>query len=284
MTSVDPDLGGNPDSLGLVAGYGDFPLELIRAFKETGLAVHAVAVHEETSQQIEDMVDSVCWLHVGQVGGMIRAFKRAGVTQVVMAGKVRKLHLFRNFRPDLTAITAIMKLKDKRDDTIMLAVVDLLAKEGMTVIPQTLYAQSMLADDGHLFGPKPDKELMQDAAFGYAQAKGIAALDIGQTVAVRDQAVLAVEAIEGTDAAIRRGGELGGDKVTIVKVAKPEQDQRFDVPLVGPDTLETMAACGCRCLAVEAGQTLLLQRERLAELARQHRITVVGVQAPAPEA
>ena len=154
----------------------------------------------------------------------------------------------------------------------------------MTVIPQTLYAQSMLADDGHLFGPKPDKELMQDAAFGYAQAKGIAALDIGQTVAVRDQAVLAVEAIEGTDAAIRRGGELGGDKVTIVKVAKPEQDQRFDVPLVGPDTLETMAACGCRCLAVEAGQTLLLQRERLAKLARQHRITVVGVQAPAPEA
>ena len=280
MASTHPDLHGTPDSLGLVAGYGDFPLELIRAFKQAGLAVHAVAVHEETSQEIEDLVDSVCWLHVGQVGGMIRAFKRAGVSQVVMAGKVRKLHLFRNFRPDLTAITTLMKLKDKRDDTIMLAIVDLLAKEGLAVIPQTRYAQSMLAGSGHLFGPRPDKGSLQDAAFGFVQAKGIAALDIGQTVAVRDQAVLAVEAIEGTDAAIRRGGELGGDKVTIVKVAKPNQDQRFDVPVIGPDTLETMAACGCRCLAVEAGQTLLLQRERLTELARRHGITVVGIQAP----
>ncbi|HXH64304.1 MAG TPA: UDP-2,3-diacylglucosamine diphosphatase LpxI [Mariprofundaceae bacterium] len=272
---------GSPDRLGLVAGYGEFPLELIHAFKAAGLSVHAVAVHEETSQQIEDLADSVCWLHVGQVGGMIRAFKEAGVTQVVMAGKVRKLHLFRNFRPDLTAITALLKLKDRRDDTIMLAVVDLLAREGITVVPQTRYAQSMLAGSGHLFGPKPDKGMLQDADFGFTQAKGIAALDIGQTVAVRDQAVLAVEAIEGTDAAIRRGGELGGDKVTIVKVAKPDQDQRFDVPVIGPDTLETMAAAGCHCLAIEAGQTLLLQQQRLAELARQHGIAVIGIHAPA---
>jgi UDP-2,3-diacylglucosamine hydrolase len=273
----------HPGCLGLVAGYGEFPLELVRAFKEAGLVVHVVAVHEETSPQIEEMADSVCWLHVGQVGGMIRAFKQTGVSEVVLAGKVRKLHLFRNFRPDLTAITALMKLKDRRDDTIMMAVIDLLAKEGMTVIPQTRYAQSMLAGSGHLCGPKPDKGMLQDAAFGFTQAKGIAALDIGQTVAVRDQAVLAVEAIEGTDAAIRRGGELGGSRVTIVKVAKPEQDQRFDVPAVGPDTLEAMAASGCICLAVESGLTLLLQRARLADLAKQHRITVVGIQAPATE-
>jgi len=270
----------HPDLLGLVAGYGEFPLELIQVFKQLGLAVHAVAVHEETSPQIEELADSVCWLHVGQVGGMIRAFKQAGVTQVVFAGKVRKLHLFRNFRPDLTAITTMMKLKDRRDDTIMLAVVDLLAKEGMTVIPQTLHAQSMLAGDGHLFGPKPDKAMLRDAEFGYGQAKGIAAMDIGQTVAVRDQAVLAVEAIEGTDATIRRGGELGGGKVTIVKVAKPDQDQHFDVPAAGPDTLEAMAASGCHCLAVEAGQTLLLQRRHLAELAGRHGITVIGIRAP----
>ena len=271
----------HPDCLGLVAGYGEFPLELIRAFKQAGLAVHAVAVHEETSSHIEELVDSVCWLHVGQVGGMIRAFKQAGVTQVVFAGKVRKLHLFRNFRPDLTAIKALMKLKDRRDDTIMLAVVDLLAKAGMTVIAQTRYAQPMLAGNGHLYGPKPNKEMLQDAAFGFAQAKGIAGLDIGQTVAVRDLAVLAVEAIEGTDAAIRRGGELaGGSGVTIVKVAKPDQDQRFDVPAIGPDTLEVMAASGCRCLAVESGQTLLLQRQRLDELARKYEITVIGIQNP----
>ena len=273
-------MSGHPDRLGLVAGYGSFPLELARSFKEAHIAVHAVAVHEETSPEIEALADSVRWLHVGQIGGMIRAFKQAGVSQVVMAGKVRKLHLFRNFRPDLTAIAAMLKLKDRRDDTIMLTIVDLLAKQGMTVIPQTLYAQSMLAGTGHLYGPKPDAGMLADAAFGFAQAKGIAAMDIGQTVAVRDQAVLAVEAIEGTDAAIRRGGELGGGKVTIVKVAKPDQDQRFDVPAIGPDTLEAMAASNCHCLAVESGQTLLLERQRLAELAGRHGICIIAMQDP----
>ncbi len=273
-------MSGHPDRLGLVAGYGSFPLELARAFKEAHIAVHAVAVHEETSPEIEALADSVCWLHVGQIGGMIRTFKQAGVSQVVMAGKVRKLHLFRNFRPDLTAIAALLKLKDRRDDTIMLTIVDLLAKQGMTVIPQTRYAQSMLAGTGHLYGPKPDAGMLADAQFGFTQAKGIAAMDIGQTVAVRDQAVLAVEAIEGTDAAIRRGGELGGDKVTIVKVAKPDQDQRFDVPAIGPDTLEVMAASHCHCLAVESGQTLLLERQRLAELAGRHGICIIAMQDP----
>lgn len=276
-------MSGHPDRLGLVAGYGTFPLELVRAFKQAGIAVHAVAVHEETSPEIEELADSVCWLHVGQIGGMIRAFKKAGVSEVVMAGKVRKLHLFRNFRPDLTAITALLKLKDRRDDTIMLAVVDLLAKNGITVISQTRHAPSMLAGQGHLYGPKPDAGMLADAEFGFGQAKGIAAMDIGQTVAVRDQAVLAVEAIEGTDAAIRRGGELGGGKVTIVKVAKPEQDQRFDVPAIGPDTLEVMAAAGCHCLAVESGQTLLLERQRLAELAGKLSIAVIGMRDPGAE-
>jgi DUF1009 family protein len=274
-------MSAHPDRLGLVAGYGSFPLELARSFKEAHIAVHAVAVHEETSSEIEALADSVCWLHVGQIGGMIRAFKKAGVSEVVMAGKVRKLHLFRNFRPDLTAITAILKLKDRRDDSMMLAFVDLLAQNGITVIPQTRHAQSMLAGTGHLYGPKPDAGMLADAEFGFVQAKGIAAMDIGQTVAVRDKAVLAVEAIEGTDAAIRRGGELGGGKkVTIVKVAKPDQDQRFDVPAIGPDTLDVMAASGCHGLAVESGQTLLLERHRLAELADRHGITVIAMQNP----
>jgi DUF1009 family protein len=273
-------MSAHPDRLGLVAGYGSFPLELARSFKEARIAVHAVAIREETSSEIEALADSVCWLHVGQIGGMIRAFKQAGVSEVVMAGKVRKLHLFRNFRPDLTAITTILKLKDRRDDSMMLAFVDLLARNGITVIPQTRHAQSMLAGTGHLYGPKADADMLADAEFGFAQAKGIAAMDIGQTVAVRDKAVLAVEAIEGTDAAIRRGGELGGGKVTIVKVAKPDQDQRFDVPAIGPDTLETMAASGCHCLAVESGQTLLLERHRLAELAARHGIAVIAMQDP----
>ena len=263
------------NKIGLIAGYGHFPLELAQALSKAGYEVHTVAAREETFPEIEKLTASTCWLHVGQIGGMIKAFKRAGVTQVVMAGKVRKLHLFRNFRPDLTAMKGLMRLKDTRDDSILNTIADLLHEGGLTLIDQTLYAGQMLAGVGHLAGPVAKKR-MQDIEFGFIQAKGVAGLDIGQTIVVQKQAVLAVEAIEGTDEAIKRGGSLGSGEAAVIKVAKPNQDLRFDVPAVGPDTLETMKASGCNLLAVEAGKTLMIERQRFFELADQYGISIYG--------
>jgi len=248
------------------------------ALQAQGKEVHVVAAREETFPEIEKLTASTCWLHVGQLGGMIKAFKRAGVEQVVMAGKVRKLHLFRNFRPDLTAMKGLMRLKDRRDDSILNAIADLLAQSGLTLIDQTLYVGEMLATAGHLAGPVAKKR-NDDIVFGFEQAKGVAGLDIGQTVVVQDQAVLAVEAIEGTDEAIQRGGGLGNGKAAVIKVAKPEQDLRFDVPAVGPDTLEVMHASGCTLLVIEAGLTLIIERQRFLQLADQYAISVYGATA-----
>lgn len=263
--------------LGLVAGYGSFPLELAASLQSRGVEVHTVAAREETSPEIERYSTSTCWLHVGQLGGMIRAFKGAGVDAIVFAGKVRKLHLFRNFRPDFTAIKTLAKMPDRKDDTLMNAIANELIKAGIKVLPQTEFAGEMLAGEGLLIGPKPAKASFQDMDFGYVQARGIAALDIGQTIVVQDGAVLAVEAIEGTDEAIARGGAMGNGKAVVVKVAKPVQDLRFDVPAIGPDTLEIMHTSGCKVLAIEAGKTLILSRRKMREVAQRHGISVFGM-------
>ncbi len=264
--------------IGLIAGYGHFPIELARNLVADGFEVHCVAAREETFADIEQVAKTTTWLHVGQVGGMIKAFKRQGVREVVMAGKVRKINIFRNFRPDMTAIKGLLSMKDRKDDTILLTVASLLEKAGLHLIPQTRYAGDMLARSGHIAGPAPTAATMQDMRFGFRQARAIAGLDIGQTVVVRDQAVMAVEAIEGTDEAILRGGMLAQrDKAVVIKVAKPEQDLRFDVPAVGPDTLRTMCQAGCRALAVEAGRTLLIEKASFLELARQHQISVYAL-------
>jgi len=264
------------NKIGLIAGYGHFPLELAVALRQQGKEVHVVAAREETSIEIEELTASTCWLHVGQIGGMIKAFKQAGVQQIVMAGKVRKLHMFRNFRPDLTAMKGLIRLKDRRDDSILNTIADLLEEAGLTLIDQTLYAGDMLALAGHLAGPVAKKR-NSEIVFGFEQAKGIAGLDIGQTIVLQSHAVLAVEAIEGTDDAIKRGGGLGSGKAAVIKVAKPNQDLRFDVPAVGPDTLETMHSCGCTLLAIEATKTLIIERQRFLELANRYGISVYGV-------
>jgi hypothetical protein len=265
--------------IGLIAGYGSFPLEMAEEFNKLGYEVHAVAVREETSPEIESLTASTCWLHVGQVGGMIKAFNNAGVSEVVMAGKVRKLLLFRNFRPDFVALKGLLKLPDRKDDSIMIGVTNILADAGISVLSQVAHAGDMIASQGHLFGPKISKKVIADMKFGFIQAKGIAGMDIGQTVVVQDQAVLAVEAIEGTDESIGRGGELGSGKAVVVKVAKPDQDLRFDVPAIGPDTLEVMHRAGCKGIAIEAGATLLLDRRKIAPLADEYGISVYGISA-----
>jgi len=263
--------------IGLIAGYGSFPLEMCAEFNRLGYEVHVTAVREETSPDIESLAASVTWLHVGQLGAMIKTFNKAGVSDVVMAGKVRKLHLFRNFKPDLVAVKTLLKLPDRKDDSLLLGITGVLSDAGITVLSQVEHAGEMLAHNGHLFGPKPTKEQLQDGRFGFGQAKAIAGLDIGQTIVVQDQAVLAVEAIEGTDEAIRRGGSLGNGKAVVVKVAKPEQDLRFDVPAFGPDTLEAMHEAGCKALIVEAGCTLMLERSRIGEMAKDYGISIYGM-------
>lgn len=269
-------MGASP-KIGLIAGYGAFPLEMASELNRLGYEVHAVAVHEETSKDIESLVESVSWLHVGQIGAMIKAFKQADIREVVMAGKVRKLHLFRNFKPDLVAIKALLKLPDRRDDSILLGITAVLAEADLTVLSQVEHAGEMVADQGQLFGSGVDKQGLKDARFGFSQAKRIAGMDIGQTVVVQDQAMLAVEAIEGTDEAIKRGGRLGSGKAVVIKVAKPDQDLRFDVPAFGPDTLEVMHQSGCKTLVVEAGCTLMLERHKIAKLAKQYGISIYGM-------
>lgn len=263
--------------IGLIAGYGSFPLEMAEELNRLGYEVHAVAVHKETSMEIESMVASTCWLHIGQIASMIKAFNDAGVSEVVMAGKVRKLLLFRNFRPDFMALKGLLKLPDRRDDSLMLAVTSILADAGITVLSQVDHAGKMIASKGLLFGPKLGKKLLKDGIFGFSQAKAVAGMDIGQTVVVQDQAMLAVEAIEGTDEAIKRGGALGNGRAVVIKVAKPGQDLRFDVPAFGPDTLEVMHESGCRALVVEAESTLMLERHKIGDLATQYGISIYGM-------
>jgi len=264
-------------SIGLIAGYGVFPFEMAAALQEEGFAVHIIAAKEETSPDIEAFAASITWLHVGQIGSMIKTLQQHGVSEVVMAGKIRKIHLFRNFRPDFVAVKALLSLPDRKDDSIMLAIAGLLQNAGVELISQVKYAKHMIAEEGHLFGPKASKKQRIDMQFGLTQACGIAALDIGQSVVIQQQAVLAVEAIEGTDEAIKRGGLLGNGKAEVVKVAKPNQDLRFDVPAIGPDTIEVMAANGCKAIAVQAGCTILIERDRLAEAARKHAVSVYGL-------
>ncbi len=268
---------GDPPKIGLIAGYGSFPLEMAAELNKFGYEIHVVAVREETSPDIESVATSVCWLHVGQIGAMIKAFKNAGVSEVVMAGKVKKLHLFRNFRPDFIALKSLMNLPDRRDDSIMLGVTGILADAGITVLSQIEHSGEMIAGKGLLFGKKINSKQLKDACFGFVQAKAVAGMDIGQTVVVQDQAMLAVEAIEGTDEAIKRGGSLGNGKAVVVKVAKPDQDLRFDVPAFGPDTLKIMHTSGCKTLVVEAEATLMLERQKIADLVKQYDISVYGM-------
>ncbi len=263
--------------IGLVAGFGAFPLELAQTLKDNGFYVHVAAIQEEASQTIETIADSVTWVSVGQIKKLIKTMQNHGVTELIFAGKVQKIHLFRNFKPDLLAAKILFQAKDKKDDSLMLGIVAALEKAGITVRSQTEFAGDLLAGEGHLFGPKPTEQMLKDIKFGFPQAKHIAGLDIGQTIVVKDEAVLAVEAIEGTDEAIKRGGALGKSDVTVVKVAKPNQDPRFDAPAMGVGTLETMAASGCTSIGIEAGQTLLIERKLLAEKALSLGVTVVGI-------
>jgi DUF1009 family protein len=265
------------ENIGLIAGKGQFPLLFAQAARRHGVEVVAVAHRGETDPGLASLVKELHWVYVGQLGKIIRLFKGAGVRQAVMAGGISRGRLFREFRPDLRALSVVRRAGAGRDDRLLRAVAEELETEGITIAPSTLFLDDLLAPAGQISRRAPSTEELADIAFGFKIAKEIGALDLGQCVVVRRQVVVALEAIEGTDETIRRGGRLSGPGAVVVKVSKPNQDLRFDVPAVGLDTLGAMQEVKAAALAVEAGKTLIFDREEMLKAAAQAKIALWGV-------
>ena len=262
--------------IGLIAGEGQFPFIVAQAAREQGLQVVAVAIKEETSPELSQEVDRIYWVHIGELGKLVQAFRGEGITQAVMAGKVQKRHLFSQIKPDLRAALLYMRLKEKNDDAILRGVGEELRREGIELLATTTLVSDLLAPKGVLTSRSPSQWERKDIEFGRRMAGAIAGLDIGQTVVVKNQAVLAVEAIEGTNLAIRRGAEWGGEGIVVVKVARPEQDMRFDVPVVGKSTLEVMREVKASVLALEAGKVIIVEKGEMFHLAEAAKISIVA--------
>jgi DUF1009 family protein len=263
--------------LGLIAGNGRFPLIFAEEAKRAGYSVIALAHRGETDAAIERAADEVTWIYVGQLGKLIGAFHRAGVTEAVMAGGIRKVKLFGNFRPDLRGARFLAKLKSREDDVLLRGIADELAGEGIQILESTLCLSHIISAEGVLTKRQPRQQEWDDIRLGFRMAKEIGRLGIGQTVIVKNQVVLAVEAVEGTDAAIQRAGTLAQSGCVVVKVSKPQQDLRFDVPAVGVDTIHCLHDIDAVVLAVEAGKTILLEKENLLRQADLYGICVAGV-------
>ena len=263
--------------LGLIAGNGKFPLIFAAEAKRAGYSVVAVAHRGETEEQLNEVADEVTWIYVGQLGKIIRVFQRAEVTEAVMAGGIRKIRLLSNFRPDLRGARFLAKLKSREDDVLLRGIADELAVDGIRILESTLCLPEILCREGVLTKRQTDQQEWDDVKLGFRIAKEIGRLGIGQTVVVKNQVVMAVEAVEGTDAAIERGGSLAKAGCVVVKVSKPQQDLRFDVPAVGVDTVTRLHDVGGTVLALEAGKTILLEKESLLGQADSYGIAVVGV-------
>jgi len=270
------------ECLGLIAGNRSLPLILAREARQAGITrLVAVAFEGETDPALAALVDEIVWVRVGQLGKLIEAFTRRGVRRCVMAGQIAPRNLF-DLRLDFRAATILLRLKEKNAHTIFGAIAEELRKEGVELVEATPWLKSCLPAAGYRTG-RLTAEQEDDVAFGHRLAKEVARLDIGQTVVVKHGTVLAVEGFEGTDKCLRRGGELAGKDggAVAVKVAKPSHDMRFDIPCIGPQTIEVCGGAGIGVLAVEAGKTLLLEREALEALAREFKVVVTAV-ATAP--
>lgn len=266
---------------GLIAGNGRFPFMVLEAARARNLRMVVAAIREETSPEIESMGYPVHWLGLGQLGKLIRLFKESGVKKAIMAGQVKHAQVFGASIPDLAMIRMLARLKQKSTDALIGGVAATLAAEGITLIDSTELLKAHMAPEGRWTRRGLDGREQADVDFGRPIALQIARMDIGQTIVVREKAVVAVEAMEGTDAAIRRAGELAGrTNLTVIKVSKPKQDMRFDVPVVGVPTVRTMIESGATALVLDAHRTLVLDREELIRLADQNRIAIVGL-APA---
>ena len=263
--------------IGLIAGGGQFPLLFAEAARARGRRVVAVAHVNETLPELEQQADVTCWVKLGQLGRIIKYFRQQGVGETVFAGTITKTRIFRDVLPDFKGLTLWNKIDVRLDDAILRAVARTLEEEGIRVIASTCYLDHLFFPQGLLSRKKPSTAQMEDIRFGWSIARAVGRLDIGQCVVVRDRSVLAVEAIEGTDAAIRRGGELAGSGAVVVKLKKPDQDFRFDLPATGEKTIATLAAVKGAVLAVEAGQSLIFDREAMIRAADRAGIVVIGL-------
>ncbi len=263
--------------IGIIAGGGQFPQLFVEAAKRQGREVAVAAHRGESDSGLEQMADSICWIKLGQLGKIIKFFKKEGVRETVLVGTITKTRIFHDILPDFKGLTLWNKIDVKQDDAILRAVAGEIEREGIRVVESTIYLKELLFPQGILTRKKPSRGQRADISLGWRMGRAIGALDIGQCVVVRDQTVLAVEAIEGTDAAIRRGCALGRGKAVVVKLRKPNQDFRFDLPATGTTTIKTMRESGGAVLAVEAGQSLLFDREEMISMADEAGIVVLGV-------
>jgi DUF1009 family protein len=269
----------HPRSIGIIAGSGVYPETFVAAARRAspGVKLSVAAFNGETKPELAEQVDAIEWFRVGQLGKTIKFFRREGVTEAVMMGQISPKNLF-NLRPDLRILMILARLKERNADTMFGAVADELNKEGINVLSAVTFLEDHLPAAGHVFGPPFKKRQLADAEFGFQIAKQTSALDIGQSVVVRHGTVLAAEAFEGTNACIRRGGELGHRKnVMLAKVSKPNQDFRFDVPVIGPQTIDNCAEAGISGITIEAEKTLILEGDKVRELCELHRIGVHAI-------
>jgi DUF1009 family protein len=270
-----------PSPLGLIAGNGRFPFLVAAAGRRAGRRVVAVAIKEETDPALAGEVDEIHWVSLGQLGRCIDALKGGGVREAVMAGQVKHKQIFAGIVPDLKMMALLARLALKNTDSLIGAVADTLGREGIALLSSTALLQDQLAATGAMTRRRPSGDELKDVEYGREVARALAGFDVGQTVVVKDRAAVAVEAMEGTDEAIRRAGRIAGPGCTVVKVAKPRQDVRFDVPVVGPGTVAAMSEAQARVLAVQAAATLLLDRADLLAAAERADVAVWGFEAPA---
>jgi DUF1009 family protein len=265
-----------PETLGIIAGSGVYPLLLADAARVAGVKRIAVAAFkDETSADISNRADQIEWLRVGQLGRLLSFFREQEVQHAIMAGQIAPGNLF-NLRPDFKAMFLLARLEERNAESIFSAIGDQLADNGVELLPAATFLDHLLAPEGHIAGPKLKEREAGDVNFGFPIAKQLSALNVGQTIVVKNGTVLAVEAFEGTNEAIRRGGSLGKRNAIVIKVTKPKQDMRFDIPVIGTETLNVANESKIRVIAVEAGRTLLLEKARLIELAERYKISIVG--------
>ena len=264
---------------GLIAGNGQFPLLVIEGARKAGVSLSVVAIKEETNERIEEIADKVIWVGIGQLGKMISVFKKEGVTKAIMAGQVKHVQIFSGAFPDWRMAKMLYNLPRRNTNSLIGGIADEMAKDGIELIDSTFFIQDKLAQTGVLSKRKPDAIEQGNIEYGLKIANEIARLDLGQTIVVRAKACVAIEAMEGTDATIQRAGELAKGKLTVVKVAKPNQDMRFDVPVVGIPTIETMIQAGATCLCLTPNKTLIFDKEEMLKLADANKIAVVAAKS-----
>lgn len=264
------------ETVGLIAGRGIYPFEWVAGARRAGVKrIVAAAFEDETDPKLTSHVDEIHWMRVGQLGKLIKTFQKSSVAQAVMAGQIRPGNLF-SLKPDIKALFLLSKLKQRNAETLFSAIANELAHSGVTLLPATQFLEDQIVPQAWSAGPKIKLRFLDDARYAFRLAKQMSALDIGQTVIVKKGTVLAVEAFEGTNDAIRRAGTLGKEAIA-AKVSKPNQDFRFDVPVIGPQTLEVAAQANLMAIALEAEKTLLLQKEKIIELAFKYHITILSL-------